>query len=85
MPVLYIRDTSTGKFIGIPTIKGDPGKDGTVSFDDLTEEQKASLKGEPGADGYTPVKGKDYFTEEDINEIVDDVLAKFPNSEEVSY
>jgi hypothetical protein len=38
--------------------KGDPGKDGTVSFNDLTEGQKESLKGDPG---YTPQKGVDYF------------------------
>lgn len=31
--------------------KGDPGKDGVVSFEELTEEQKASLHGEPG---YSP-------------------------------
>ncbi|MGN0683093.1 MAG: hypothetical protein ACI4JY_05395 [Oscillospiraceae bacterium] len=35
-------------------------------------------KGEPGADGYTPVKGTDYWTEEDKAEIVDDVLAALP-------
>ena len=26
-------------------------------------------KGDPGADGYTPVRGTDYWTEEDIAEI----------------
>ena len=34
--------------------KGEPGEkgaDGNISFDELTEEQKASLKGEPGKDG----------------------------------
>ncbi len=31
--------------------KGDPGKDGTVSFDELSEDQIAMLKGEPGEDG----------------------------------
>lgn len=34
--------------------KGDPGekgKDGTMSFEELTEEQKASLKGDPGEKG----------------------------------
>ena len=49
--------------------KGDKGADGTMSFNDLTEEQKTSLKGdkgENGQDGYTPVKGVDYFTNEDI-------------------
>lgn len=48
------------------------GKDGTVSFDDLTEEQKASLKGEPGAQGApgkTPVRGVDYWTDADKSEI----------------
>lgn len=112
MPVLYIRDTSTGKFVGIPTIKGekgDPGKDGTMSFEDLTEEQKASLKGEQGPKGDTgdvgpqgpkgdtgsqgpqgpkgdkPIKGTDYYTEADKQEIVNLVMDSLPNSEEVSY
>ena len=31
--------------------KGDPGVDGTVAFDDLTEEQRLSLKGEKGDTG----------------------------------
>ena len=34
--------------------------------------------GAAGADGYTPVKGTDYWTEEDKAEIVDDVLAALP-------
>lgn len=29
-----------------------------------------------GADGYTPIKGVDYFTEEDVQEIVDEVCEK---------
>ena len=36
--------------------------------------------GKDGQDGYTPVKGKDYFTEEDKNEIVADVAEEvLPN------
>ena len=31
--------------------------------------------GEPGKDGYTPIKGKDYWTEEDQKQIVDKVSA----------
>ena len=46
---------------GEPGPQGDPGKDGK--------------DGEKGEDGYTPIKGTDYFTEEDKNEIVTDVLA----------
>lgn len=34
--------------------------------------------GAAGADGYTPVKGTDYFTEEDKAELVEDVLAALP-------
>lgn len=35
-------------------------------------------QGEPGADGYTPVKGTDYWNAADKAEIVDDVLAALP-------
>lgn len=45
-----------GEWIAVDVIRGEPGKNGT--FDELTEEQKATLK---GADGYTPIKGVDYF------------------------
>lgn len=38
-------------------------------FEGSEEEWLASLKGEPGADGYTPVKGIDYWTETDKAEI----------------
>lgn len=44
--------------------RGDP-----FTYADFTDEQLASLKGKDGADGkdgYTPQKGVDYFTEEDI-------------------
>lgn len=41
---------------GKPGDKGDP-----FTYEDFTQEQLNSLKGEKGKDGYTPVKGKDYF------------------------
>lgn len=41
-------------------------------------------QGEPGEDGYTPVKGVDYFTAEDKTAMVNDVLAALPAAEEVS-
>ena len=56
--------------------KGDP-----FTYEDFTPEQLAALKGKDGADGkdgingtdgtdgYTPQKGVDYFTEEDIAEL----------------
>jgi len=69
---------------------GKDGQDGKMTFEELTPEQKLSLKGdkgEPGQDGqpglqgpsgpqgiqgepgYTPIKGTDYYTEEDKTEI----------------
>lgn len=41
--------------------------------------------GEKGADGYTPVKGTDYFTDADIAEIVNAVYAKVANGNGVAY
>ena len=38
-----------------------------------------------GADGKTPVKGVDYYTEADKEEMVQAVIAALPNGDEVSY
>lgn len=38
-----------------------------------------------GMDGKTPVRGTDYWTEADKQEIVTDVLAALPDGSEVSY
>ena len=38
-----------------------------------------------GEDGYTPVKGVDYYTEEDKAEMVQDVLAALPVAERGSF
>ena len=47
---------------------------------------QAKASGEfDGADGNTPVRGKDYWTAADQQSIVDDVLAALPNGDEVSY
>lgn len=42
-------------------------------------------KGDPGSNGYTPVKGKDYYTEADKAEMVQLVLAAIPDGDEVAY
>ena len=64
------------------------GKDGSITFEELTPEQKATLKGDPGPEGPAgpaPVRGKDYWTEADKQEIVNDVLAALPVAEEESF
>lgn len=74
--------------------KGEPGEDGvscTHSWDGTvltvtsasgtTSADLKGEKGEPGqngADGKTPVKGEDYFTEADKQSFVNDVLAAIP-------
>ena len=45
---IVVDKTEEKKLCKILVAKGDNGQDGTVSFDELTEEQKASLKGEDG-------------------------------------
>ena len=60
--------------------KGDP-----FTYDDFTPEQLAALTGPQGADGHTPVKGTDYWTEDDQQAIVNDVLAALPTWEGGSY
>ena len=54
----YLGDTDTGK----PS-RGEPGQDGA--------DGKDGAPGAAGADGYTPVKGTDYFTAADKQEIAE--------------
>ena len=75
MAVLKFRDEN-GNIVEVLAIKGEKGEkgaDGTVTFNDLTDAQKESLKGDKGKDGYTPVKWIDYYTEADREEVVKDV------------
>ena len=61
----------------------------TLSNDEtFTFNVKNGSKGDTGADGTdgkTPTKGTDYFTEADKAELVNSVLAKLPNAEEVDF
>ena len=60
-------------------------------YEGTEEEWLASLQGEqgpqgePGVEGYTPVKGEDYFTEEEIRDIVNRVLEELPAAEETAF
>lgn len=61
----------------VQTIKGDKGDKG--------DKGNPGGKGDPGADGYTPVKGTDYWTSDDKAEIVNDVLESLPRAESEVY
>ena len=53
--------------VNIKGVKGDKGDKG-----------EAGENGKDGANGYTPVKGKDYFTDSDKAEMVSSVIAALP-------
>lgn len=61
----------------VQTIKGDKGDKG--------DKGNPGGKGDPGVDGYTPVKGTDYWTSDDKAEIVNDVLESLPRAESEVY
>lgn len=89
----YLGTTDTGKpSRGATGAKGDagaagpagsqgpagaPGKDGAPGAQ--------GEKGDPGAPGKTPVRGTDYWTEADKQEIVSSVIAALPDGTEVAY
>lgn len=58
---------------GADGAKGDKGDKG-----DTGANGKDGTNGKDGVDGYTPVRGKDYFTETDKAEIVASVIASLP-------
>ena len=57
--------------------KGDPFK-----YSDFTSEQLDAIKGPKGD---TPTRGVDYFTSDDIQYIVDEVISHFGNGDEEKY
>lgn len=72
----WIGNTDTGT-----KAQGPAGADGTMSFEELTDAQRESLRGPQGpagTDGVTPEKGVDYWTEDDKIQMVNDVMAALP-------
>lgn len=63
----------------------DSGADATVVKTDDGEKITLEFGIPRGLPGDKPVKGEDYFTEEDKAELVRDVLAELPGGDEVSY
>ena len=68
---------------------GAPGKDGAPGAPgaqgEKGEKGEKGDPGTPGAAGHTPVKGTDYWTAADKQEIVNSVIAALPDGTEVSY
>lgn len=51
----------------------------------LENPPAVNIRGKDGKDGYSPVRGTDYWTPDDKNGIVQDVLAALPNASGVSF
>lgn len=86
----YLGATDTGKpSRGETGPQGTPGKDGAPGAPgaqgEKGEKGEKGDPGTPGAAGHTPVKGTDYWTAADKQEIVNNVLAALPAGTEVSY
>ena len=96
IPVIIGSAGPNVNVVGVPTIstttdgdrvtfifnnlKGEQGIQGEVGPQGIQGEQ-----GPAGADGTTPVKGTDYWTAADKQEIINEVLAAIPSSEGVEY
>lgn len=79
----------------IDVMNGNDGKDGASAthywdgtvlvVTSASGSSSADLKGETGDDGYTPVKGTDYWTDEDKQSIIDEILSMYPDAEMESF
>lgn len=64
---------------GVPGPQGEPGAQGLQGEPGAQGPQGIQgISGEPGADGVTPVKGVDYFTAQEQQKLVEDVLEELP-------
>lgn len=80
----YIGSTDTGKpSRGATGAKGDAGATGPVG--PAGAPGKDGAPGAQGAPGKTPIRGTDYWTAADKQEIVNAVLAALPDGTEVAY
>ena len=68
---------------GVQGPKGETGPQGPIGEQGL--QGLPGRDGKNGADGYTPIKGTDYYTKEDKEELIIEVLKRIPNGNEVAY
>lgn len=89
----YVYDVQTKTYIdsgmpsrgeqGVRGEKGDKGEKGDEGDQGIQGEKGAD--GKDGKDGYTPIKGTDYFTDDDKAEMVQEVLYALPSAEGVAF
>ena len=85
MQLLKYRPNKESEWKEIVTIVGPPGPQGEQGIQGIQGPQGPIGKtGTAGKDGHTPVKGTDYWTDNDKTEIINSVLAALPAAEGVS-
>ena len=84
MGIQSVAQTTTSTEDGGTNVVTVTKTDGTTSTFSIKNGSKGST-GQAGADGHTPIKGTDYWTEADQQSIVDDVLAALPTWEGGNY
>lgn len=75
------KDGEDGASVTVKSISESTADGGSnvVTFSDGKKVTiKNGNKGKPGADGYTPIKNKDYFTEADKAEMIQAVISALP-------
>lgn len=81
---------TSGNLVGTLSIgqgeRGERGERGDKGDQGIQGPQGLPGKdGVNGADGYTPIKGTDYYTNSEKEELITEVLSRIPNGNEVAY
>ena len=62
----------------IPSVSENGDLSWTPSKEDMPSVVTTNVCGDPGEDGYTPIRGVDYFTDADKSEMVQAVISALP-------
>lgn len=76
----YKGEEEWNNIISIDSLKGEKGDDGAQGIQGLSGKD-----GRDGQNGYTPVKGVDYFTQEDKEELILEIFNRVTDGNEVAY
>lgn len=86
MNVLKIRNDANSPWTDIVALVGPAGPQGIQGpMGPAGQTGQTGPQGPVGPAGYTPVKGTDYWTDADKQEIINAVIASFTDGNEVSY
>ena len=86
MNILKIRNDANSPWTDIVALVGPAGPQGIQGpMGPAGQTGQTGPQGPVGPAGYTPIKGTDYWTDTDKQEIINAVIASFTDGNEVSY